>query len=154
KTISVDTPLLFWMSAYCHLINPAASHSTSSWPARGADRYFCLISSRPSSSEIQSDVGCPGAAMGPLPWLAQGPLRCSQRRSARLFHQPYHLRRRLLAGDNGEDVISPARQRPAPLGEIFRLVVGAGDASLMAHVGEHPLDDVRLNRQLVVHHGR
>src|SRR5215469_7421768 len=50
-------------------------------------------------SETQVGVGCTGAAMGSSPWLAQGPFRCLHRRAARLFHQLYHLCRRLLAGE-------------------------------------------------------
>src|SRR5215469_10011285 len=105
-------------------------------------------------SETQVGVVCAvGSATGSPPWLAQGPFRCSQHRTARLFHQLYHLCRRLLAGDNGEDVISPPRQRPALFGDVLSLVVDAGGAGLMADVGEHPFDDMRLNSELVMHGG-
>src|SRR5262245_19590304 len=103
-------------------------------------------------SRIQVGVGCTGAcAMGSSPWPAQGPFRCSQHRAARLFHQLYYLRRRFLAGDNGEDVITPARQRPPLLDGVLSLVISASNTALMADVGEHALDNVRLDAELLVH---
>src|SRR5262249_27248837 len=142
-------------AAACSRADP--STGTSARMARGTDNH--LVESSCSSrstlrlcSRIQVGVGCTGAcAMGSSPWPAQGPFRCSQHRAARLFHQLYYLRRRFLAGDNGEDVISPPRQRPAPLGEIFRLVISASNTALMADVGEHALDNVRLDAELLVH---
>src|SRR5262245_66028607 len=53
--------------------------------------------------------------------------------------------------DQGQHMISPPRQRPAPLGEIFRLVISASNTALMADVGEHALDNVRLDAELLVH---